>query len=135
MILIKHLIADFEMIALKIVIMGDDNFYSDTSGTIEMAKKTGLGSSAALVTGLVGGLLSHFLYHMDVDLLQLIHNTSQFVHCFVQGKIGSGFDVSAAVYGSQVYRRFSPQVIQDALNLASNDALSGDKFSELVCKR
>lgn len=123
------------MTALKVVIMGNDNFYSDTSSTIENAKKTGLGSSAALVTGLIGGLLSHFLYNMSIDLLQLIHNTSQFVHCFVQGKIGSGFDVSAAVYGSHVYRRFSPCLIQEALDLASEDNLSGKILADLVFEK
>ena len=42
--------------------------------------------------------------------LDLVHNLAQFCHCIAQGsavayhlgKIGSGFDVSAAVYGSQV---------------------------------
>jgi phosphomevalonate kinase len=32
-----------------------------------------------------------------------------------QGKVGSGFDVSAAVFGSQVYNRFDPRVIQPLL--------------------
>lgn len=123
------------MIALKVLIMGNDNFYSDTSSTIENAKKTGLGSSAALVTGVVGGLLSHFLHNMSMDLLEIIHNTSQFVHCFVQGKIGSGFDVSAAVYGSHVYQRFSAHLIQEALDLASDDKLSGKGFADLVCQK
>ena len=122
------------MRALNVVILGDNNFYSDTSSTIENVKKTGLGSSAALVTGLIGGLLSHFLHNLNVDLLQLIHNTSQFVHCLVQGKIGSGFDVSAAVYGSQVYHRFSPSLIQDALNAPSN-SLNGFEFLQIICKR
>lgn len=134
MTLIKHF-RDLRTMALNIVINGNVNFYSDTSSTIEKAKKTGLGSSAALVTGLVGGLLTHFLNDMDVDHLLLIHNTSQFVHCLVQGKIGSGFDVSCAVYGSQLYSRFSPQVIQEALDLASNNNLDGAKFSALIGKR
>lgn len=35
-----------------------------------------------------------------------MHNLAQYVHSLAQGKIGSGFDVSAAVHGSQVYKRF-----------------------------
>ena len=36
-----------------------------------------------------------------------MHNLSQLAHAVAQGKIGSGFDVSAAVYGSQIYQRFN----------------------------
>jgi phosphomevalonate kinase len=121
--LIKEIMPLFEMPSTRIVIEGDPNFYSNTNCPIEKSKKTGLGSSAALVTSLVGGMLSHFLRHVDIDLLLLIHNTSQFVHCLVQGKLGSGFDVSAAVYGSQVYHRFSRQYLQDTLELASRNNL------------
>ena len=42
----------------------------------------------------------------------VIDRLAQVCHCFAQGKIGSGFDVSAAIYGSHLYRRFSPQLIQ-----------------------
>lgn len=43
--------------------------------------------------------------------LALAHNTAQYVHCLAQGKIGSGFDVAAAIYGSHVYTRFDPSVL------------------------
>jgi phosphomevalonate kinase len=46
----------------------------------------------------------------DRDRL-LAHNVAQYIHCLAQGKVGSGFDVAAAVFGSQLYRRFSPAVI------------------------
>jgi ERG8-type phosphomevalonate kinase len=46
----------------------------------------------------------------------IIHNLAQISHCAAQGKIGSGFDVSSAVYGSQVYTRFSPQLISNLLS-------------------
>lgn len=73
--------------------------------------KTGLGSSAALTTSLVAGLLSWFRV---IDLkknsdLDTLHNISQLVHSIAQGKIGSGFDVSAAIFGSQIYTRFSSE--------------------------
>lgn len=75
--------------------------------------KTGMGSSAALTTSLVGALL-HALGVVDVGATSfhyartVVHNLSQLAHCIAQGKIGSGFDVSAAVYGSQIYCRFDP---------------------------
>ena len=46
----------------------------------------------------------------DEKDLRLVHNLAQFCHCCAQGKIGSGFDVAAAVYGSMEYVRFSPEV-------------------------
>ncbi|ERT00871.1 phosphomevalonate kinase [Sporothrix schenckii ATCC 58251] len=84
--------------------------------TLAGANKTGLGSSAALVTSLTAAILSHYL---PVDLFDLstdagretLHNLAQAAHCAAQGKVGSGFDVAAAVYGSCTYRRFSPSVL------------------------
>jgi phosphomevalonate kinase len=28
------------------------------------------------------------------------------LNCFIQDKIGSGFDISAAIYGSHIFRRY-----------------------------
>ncbi|KAK4454461.1 ribosomal protein S5 domain 2-type protein [Podospora aff. communis PSN243] len=80
------------------------------------AHKTGLGSSAALVTALTAALLSHYLPPTLFDLTssqgnKTLHNLAQAAHCAAQGKVGSGFDVAAAVYGSSLYRRFSPSVL------------------------
>lgn len=84
--------------------------------------KTGLGSSAAMTTAVVAALL-HYLdvvklsswkehqERRDVADLDLVHKIAQTAHCIAQGKVGSGFDVSSAVYGSQRYVRFSPEVI------------------------
>lgn len=85
----------------------------DTNGNVVVAK-TGLGSSAALTTSLVGALLQWFGvirlgYRWTDDDLRVVHNVSQLVHANAQGKIGSGFDVSSAVYGTQVYQRFSQE--------------------------
>lgn len=91
---------------------------------ISQVNKTGLGSSAALITSLTAALLVHFgvinresiIGDGDGDSRRLAHNLAQFVHCLAQGKVGSGFDVSAAVFGSQVYTRFDPKVIQPLLD-------------------
>ncbi|KAG5031520.1 hypothetical protein JHK85_015502 [Glycine max] len=84
--------------------------------------KTGLGSSAAMTTAVVAALL-HYLdvvklssskdhwERKDVADLDMVHKIAQTAHCIAQGKVGSGFDVSSAVYGSQRYVRFSPEVI------------------------
>ncbi|KAK4054976.1 phosphomevalonate kinase [Microbotryomycetes sp. JL221] len=129
---------------------------------IKDVHKTGLGSSAAMVTSLCGALLLHWdssssssssssveqptsptlelnsptilsssppppklfpqrssFESPDKDTLSLIHNLSQYVHSLAQGKIGSGFDVSAAVYGSHVYRRFDVECLKNLLNQTS----------------
>jgi len=91
---------------------------------ISQVNKTGLGSSAALITSLTAALLVHFgviaresiIGDGQDDSRQLAHNLAQFVHCLAQGKVGSGFDVSAAVFGSQTYTRFDPRVIQPLLD-------------------
>ena len=41
-----------------------------------------------------------------------LHNLAQAAHCAAQGKIGSGFDVAAAAYGSCMYKRFSPSILE-----------------------
>jgi len=83
--------------------------------------KTGMGSSAALVTSLVGALLAFFdvtdVFSADDDNdgRRMVHNLAQVCHCVAQNKIGSGFDVSSAVYGSQKYVRFSPGLLSPLL--------------------
>ena len=95
--------------------------FAPTGVTLSPVHKTGLGSSAALITSLVSALLIPLSAIPASDLAdnapltspgrQLAHNAAQFIHCFAQGKVGSGFDVASAVFGSQVYRRFDPAVI------------------------
>ncbi|KAI0728166.1 ribosomal protein S5 domain 2-type protein [Fomitopsis betulina] len=143
---------------LDITIVGDNDFYSQraqleakklpptlaslaqippfskTGVQLAEVHKTGLGSSAALITSLVSSLLIHFRviprdsFSGDTEEgtasasegRKLAHNLAQYVHCLAQGKVGSGFDVSAAVFGSQLYTRFDPGVIAPLMN---DDAL------------
>nr|GFB22163.1 phosphomevalonate kinase, peroxisomal-like [Tanacetum cinerariifolium] len=50
------------------------------------------------------------------ETLDVVHIIAQTAHCMAQGKVGSGFDVSSAVFGSHRYVRFSPEVISSAQN-------------------
>lgn len=92
--------------------------------------KTGLGSSAAMVTSLVAAVLLHASSTSSVSssfsgtsiserTKRLMHNAAQFAHSQAQGKVGSGFDVSAAVFGSQIYKRFSPKCLSELLESTS----------------
>ena len=115
---------------MKLTILADNDYYSQPKSPIPLprfnnldvpifeAHKTGLGSSAALVTSLTACLLSS--YSKDGTSLdftaessrKIIHNLAQASHCSAQGKIGSGFDIAAAVFGSCVYKRFSSDILK-----------------------
>lgn len=116
--------------SLSVTILADNDYYSETAlsksnerhpgkfvnfgVSLHEAHKTGLGSSAALVTALVSALVIHRTMQPD-DLgaaRDKLHNLAQAAHCAAQGKVGSGFDVAAAVYGSCLYRRFSPSILE-----------------------
>ena len=117
--------------SVVITILADDDYYSQSKldegksskGTftnfgvkLSEAHKTGLGSSAALTTALAAVLLA-YTAPSSTDASDLpfktIHNLAQAAHCAAQGKVGSGFDVAAAVYGSCVYRRFTPTILEN----------------------
>ncbi|KAF3901500.1 hypothetical protein ABW20_dc0105306 [Dactylellina cionopaga] len=85
--------------------------FNNLAVPIKSANKTGLGSSAALVTSLTACLLHHFSPSKDVAEKHIIHNLAQTSHCAAQGKVGSGFDVAAATYGSCQYQRFRPEIL------------------------
>ncbi|KAK2463275.1 hypothetical protein APHAL10511_004930 [Amanita phalloides] len=160
---------------LDITILGDNDFYSQsqklaelglsrtvaslaqlprfmpTGTTLADVHKTGLGSSAALITSLVSALLVHlhvvsqtsFGHSLDqssgneqysgIEGKKLAHNLAQFIHCLAQGKVGSGFDIAAAVFGSQIYTRFNPSVIQTIMG--SSDTISSQPLLPIISPR
>lgn len=91
--------------------------------------KTGLGSSAAMTTSVVACLATCF--HMGGgDRTELIHRVAQVAHSVAQGKIGSGFDVFTAVYGTCAYRRFPAKNIE--MIMEGSDHPSRAKVSQLA---
>ncbi|XP_027068564.2 phosphomevalonate kinase, peroxisomal-like isoform X2 [Coffea arabica] len=105
----------------------------ESSGQKPEVAKTGLGSSAAMTTAVVASLL-HYLGVVDLSSgkkvdadLDIVHMIAQTAHCIAQGKVGSGFDVSSAVYGSQRYVRFSPEVLSSA-----QGAVKGIPLEEVI---
>ena len=100
-------------------------------------QKTGLGSSAALVTSLVGALVlsaaktsnatTTAAAIMNDSTRRKIHNLAQICHCHAQGKVGSGFDVSSASYGSHVYQRFPKDLLADLLQALDQQDMTSNK--------
>lgn len=152
----------------SITILADNDYYSTPSSNTSSAQqsaserfnsfhtplseahKTGLGSSAALVTAFIGAVLSYYLPNdvfsvsRDADKHRL-HNLAQAAHSAAQGKVGSGFDIASAVFGSCIYRRFSPSIIEQLESPGSahfakllkdviDDECEGQKWDEEVIK-
>ena len=119
-------------------------------GSLRVAK-TGMGSSAALTTSLVGSLLHFFKCislpdttstsvstatasgSTDIVDKACVHNLAQLAHAIAQGKVGSGFDVGSAVYGSILYRRFAPAPLKSCLD--AGDELTLKTLKECVLDR
>ena len=126
-------------IGLGIQWMGDDDFYSSITknkedGSIEV-HKTGLGSSAALVTSTVGALLDYskiISSTVSQDIDRIVHNVAQAVHGWAQGKIGSGFDVSAAIYGSHIYTRFDPSIMDSLFDIPYEESTISSEMSRIL---
>lgn len=92
-----------------------------------------------MTTSLVASLLLH-LGAIDASLSQgdlaLAHNVAQLAHCAAQGKVGSGFDVSSAIWGSHLFRRFDPEALAsllqrgDKVGVQGGEAVSGCVFKQ-----
>ncbi|ORZ31351.1 ribosomal protein S5 domain 2-type protein [Catenaria anguillulae PL171] len=143
---------------IDVIVLADNDFYSQSaslarlglinlcdlpkftspSATIASVNKTGLGSSAALVTGIVAGVSRFFTTAQsaaspatDMDK-HGIHAAAQLAHCLAQGKIGSGFDVSSAIFGSHRYQRFDPSVLTSAMDIWTAGKHVGQVLAPLI---
>jgi phosphomevalonate kinase len=87
-----HATPDF---AISLIVNGDPQFYTGHS-------KTGLGSSAATTVAVVRALSKLVLARDDDDLT---FRMASIAHSLAQGNLGSGFDISCAVWGTQIFRR------------------------------
>ncbi|KZM21714.1 Phosphomevalonate kinase [Ascochyta rabiei] len=109
--------------------------FLDFGVSLKEAHKTGLGSSAALVTSFTAAVLSFYLPKDLFDLesergLTILHNLAQASHSYAQGKVGSGFDIASAVFGSCLYKRFSPSLLSSLPSPGQPGF--GSKLRELV---
>lgn len=84
--------------------------------------KSGLGSSAAVTVAAVGAILRAF--EVDPKENDALHKLSQIAHSIATGRVGSGFDIAAATYGSILYTRYSSNIL---------DSLPGDYSNDDLC--
>lgn len=135
-------IPPFSSIALN---SGSSNSTASGDNCKPEVAKTGLGSSAAMTASVVAAIL-HYLGVINLPILDsklsednatnsgldLVHVIAQNAHCMAQGKIGSGFDVSASVYGSQRYIRFSPTILSSAQIVAPSSKQLLDVVNNII---
>jgi phosphomevalonate kinase len=85
-------------------------------------KKVGFGSSAASVVATIAGIMA--LNGEDIsdrEAKDRIYKLSAIAHYFVQGKVGSAFDVAASTYGGVfIYMRFDPKWLLGKLEAGEN---------------
>lgn len=93
---------------------------------IDKVCKTGLGSSACLISVVSAALLEYFKPGI-LNQKNIIHNVAQISHSFAQKKIGSGFDICASIYGTIIYKKFSFNFIEEIMDV---DILSKTKSWE-----
>lgn len=84
--------------------------YEVSKDGVNVVQKSGLGASAAVTVATIGALLA--LFEVAADDREVLHKLAQLSHSLATGKVGSGFDVAAAAYGSIVYTRFSPDIVK-----------------------
>lgn len=110
----------FEKYGVEINLYGDNAFYNKNSlSENNKEKKMGLGSSAALTVSLIKSLFKFFNLN-ESDL----HNLCQLSHFIAQGKIGSGFDIATALFGSILFRRSTLNIDKSQFQLKLNQLSS-----------
>lgn len=133
-----------ELCGGSIYIFSDAGFHSQHESTpmpdyprfrthrksIGSVPKTGLGSSAALCVVATASIVEMMGRANDPHFTRIVHNIAQIAHCVAQGKVGSGFDVAVAVYGSVQYSRFTPTMIPKTITPESVRPVVDMKWDE-----
>ncbi len=107
----------------RITTKNDDAFsYTLAGGKVS---KSGLGSSAAVTVATVSAILNACgAFISSEDRADTVHKLAQTAHSIATGKVGSGFDIAAASYGSSIYSRYSPDIVKNLPHEYSNEELT-----------
>lgn len=98
---------------------------------VNKSAKTGLGSSAAMISAIVSCVYGHLHHSLN---RALAHRVAQICHAAVQGKIGSGFDVCCAFYGSMEYVRYDAKPLNPYLTVLSSPNESFEECGQALIK-
>ena len=93
-------VVDLPSFAISLSVEGDKEFYTESG-------KTGLGSSAATVVAVVRAMFALLGGGDDSTVFKV----ASVAHSLAQGHVGSCFDISCAVFGTQIFRRPSPNLL------------------------
>ncbi len=85
------------------------NYRITQFGGEKKVAKSGLGSSAAITVATVGSILHTFMPELATK--DRIHKLAQVAHAIATEKVGSGFDIAAATFGSIQYQRFPAHIV------------------------
>ena len=98
------------------------HMFKDFDSPVEKCEKTGLGSSSGVIVILIKSIFWVFLKESSLDFKNLnkIHMLSQLSNYVIQDKIGSGFDITAAVYGSCLFQRIPKKLMVYLLDIRNN---------------
>ncbi len=108
---------------IGIMTVNDSGFLMDMG-----LSKARFGSSSAATVAVIGSLFEYYERNIsDADQRLRIHNLAQLAHYYSQ-RWGSGYDVSTAVHGSQVFMGFPLDKIPE------RKSLTPDKLVEFVDK-
>jgi len=97
----------------EITTKNDTTFSYVVERATNRVSKSGMGSSSAVTVAITSAILSTFTDKVEREK---IHKLSQLSHSLATGKVGSGFDVAAATYGSIKYKRYPPELIKNFPN-------------------
>lgn len=108
-------------IEVALLYQGDWKPFQIKTWSREMSKKLddgveiGLGSSAAIVVATVAAILRFHKINIQKNKNK-IYKLSTIAHYFVQGKVGSAFDIAASTFGGTfVYKRFNPKWLKSQI--------------------
>lgn len=82
--------------------------------------KTGLGGSSALTVGLMALCLKLYSVNFNRELLYILSLIANF---YAQNKIGSGYDICSAIYGTQIVTKLNSSFFQKILDLFENKSI------------
>jgi len=105
---------------IHVINFNDPEFYS------KKKLKTGLGSSATCTVSTVASVLNmHGINNKDA-----VYKIAQYSHYISQGNVGSGFDISAACFGSHFFNSGKINMPEDFIKyLNSEDNIEKESFN------